>query len=73
MSPLALVVLLPLVAGTLLCAAAGRHNTPVRRRLTAWLAAAVAAGSRVVVQRDFLAAQMNGRGSRLWGQMIAVW
>ena len=45
MSPLALVVLLPLVAGTLLCAAAGRHNAPVRHRLAAWLAAAVAAGS----------------------------
>ena len=41
MSPLALVVLLPLLAGTTLCWAAGRSATPARRRLTAWLAAGV--------------------------------
>jgi multicomponent K+:H+ antiporter subunit A len=45
MSPLVLVVLLPLLVGTGLCAAAGRHNSPARRRLTAWLAAAVAGGA----------------------------
>ena len=42
MNVLALIVLLPLVAGTTLCAAAGREHTPGRRRLTAWVAGAVA-------------------------------
>ena len=41
MSPLALVVLLPLLAGTTLCWAAGRSGTPAARRATAWLAAGV--------------------------------
>ena len=45
MSPLPLVVLLPLLVGTLLCAAAGHQDSPARRRLTAWLAAAVAGGA----------------------------
>jgi multicomponent K+:H+ antiporter subunit A len=40
---LALAVLLPLVAGSLLCAWSGAANTPARRRLTAWIAAAVTA------------------------------
>ncbi|MBN8494869.1 MAG: monovalent cation/H+ antiporter subunit A, partial [Burkholderiales bacterium] len=42
MNVLALIVLLPLLAGTTLCWAAGRGNGPVRRRATAWAAAAVA-------------------------------
>ena len=42
MSPLALVVLLPLVLGTTLCFWAGRVQTPARRRLSAAIAAAVA-------------------------------
>ena len=42
MNVLALIVLLPLLAGTTLCWAAGRIETPVRRRLTAWTAGAVA-------------------------------
>jgi multicomponent K+:H+ antiporter subunit A len=45
MSPLALVVLLPLIAGTLLCWAVGRVNTPERRIACAWLAAAVTAAA----------------------------
>ncbi len=42
MNVLALIVLLPLLAGTTLCWAAGRVDTPGRRRLTAWTAGAVA-------------------------------
>jgi len=42
MNVLALIVLLPLLAGTTLCFAAGRVDTLARRRLTAWAAAAVA-------------------------------
>jgi multicomponent K+:H+ antiporter subunit A len=42
MNVLALIVLLPLVAGTTLCVAAGRGHSPARRRLTAWTAGAVA-------------------------------
>jgi multicomponent K+:H+ antiporter subunit A len=45
MSPLALVVLLPLLAGTLLCWAVGRVNKPWRRQATAWVAAAVTAAA----------------------------
>jgi multicomponent K+:H+ antiporter subunit A len=45
MNLLALIVLLPLVAGTTLCFAAGRVESPARRRLTAWCAAAVAGTS----------------------------
>ncbi|MDH5539505.1 MAG: proton-conducting transporter membrane subunit, partial [Rhizobacter sp.] len=45
MSVLAIVVLLPLLLGTSLCFWSGRANTPARRRLTAWLAAAVAGAS----------------------------
>ncbi len=45
MSPLALVVLLPLTVGTLLCWAVGRVNTPWRRQASAWLAAAVTAAA----------------------------
>ncbi|MCP5290209.1 MAG: monovalent cation/H+ antiporter subunit A [Burkholderiaceae bacterium] len=45
MNLLALIVLLPLVAGTTLCLAAGRVESPARRRLTAWIAGAVAASS----------------------------
>jgi multicomponent K+:H+ antiporter subunit A len=40
-SPLAIVVLLPLLLGTLGCAWAGHGNAAARRRLTAWVAAAV--------------------------------
>ncbi len=42
MNVLALIVLLPLLAGTALCFAAGRVQSPARRRLTAWTAGAVA-------------------------------
>ncbi len=42
MSPLALIVLLPLVLGTSLCFGLGAVNTPLRRGLTAAAAAAVA-------------------------------
>ena len=45
MNPLATVVLLPLLAGTLGCAWVGRHPSPGRRRLTAWWAAGVAAAA----------------------------
>ncbi len=45
MHPLVLVVLLPLVAGTLLCAWAGAVETPARRRLTAGVAGAVTAAA----------------------------
>ena len=41
MSLLPIVVLLPLLLGTALCFWSGRVETPARRRLTAWLAAAV--------------------------------
>ena len=44
MRPLALVILLPLLLGTVLCAVAGASARPWRRRLAAWLAAAVTAG-----------------------------
>ena len=43
MSTLPVVVLLPLLLGTLLCHWSGRVETPGRRRLTAWLAALVTA------------------------------
>jgi multicomponent K+:H+ antiporter subunit A len=42
MNVLALIVLLPLLAGTTLCFAVGRVDSPARRRLTAWTAGAVA-------------------------------
>jgi len=45
LSPLAIIVLLPLLLGTLGCAWAGQDNTPARRRLTAWVAAAVTAAA----------------------------
>jgi len=45
MNLLALIVLLPLVAGTTLCYAVGRIDTPVRRRATAAVAALVAGAS----------------------------
>jgi len=40
-NPLVLVVLLPLILGTTLCFWAGRVDSPERRRLVAWVAAAV--------------------------------
>jgi multicomponent K+:H+ antiporter subunit A len=40
-APLATVVLLPLIVGTLLCAAIGRRDTPLRRALVALAAGAV--------------------------------
>jgi multicomponent K+:H+ antiporter subunit A len=49
MNPLALTVLMPLVLGTVLCFWSGQRNTPGRRRLTAWLAAAVTAASLACV------------------------
>ena len=42
---LSIIVVLPLVFGTLLCAAAGRSETPARRALTAWLAGGVTAAA----------------------------
>ncbi|MBA3599248.1 MAG: DUF4040 domain-containing protein, partial [Methylibium sp.] len=45
MNALALTVLLPLVLGTGLCFWSGQRDTPGRRRLTAWLAAAVTAAA----------------------------
>ncbi len=45
LSLLAVVVLLPLLAGTLGCAWAGRGNSPGARRQTAWVAAAVTAAA----------------------------
>ena len=45
MNPLALTVLLPLLAGTVLCAWAGAVESPARRRLTAWTAALVTAAA----------------------------
>ena len=41
MNVLSLIVLLPLLLGTTLCFCAGHSNSPGRRRLTAWIAAAV--------------------------------
>ncbi len=45
MNLLALIVLLPLVVGTTLCFAAGRVESPARRRATAWIAGTVAGTS----------------------------
>jgi len=45
MSPLALIVLLPLVLGTTLCMAIGHVDSPARRRATALAAGAVAAAA----------------------------
>ncbi len=45
MNPLALTVLLPLVAGTALCFWSGQRETVARRRLTAWIAAGVTAAA----------------------------
>ena len=44
-NPLPLVVLLPLILGTSLCFWAGRVDSPGRRTLVAWLAAAVTASA----------------------------
>jgi len=49
LNPLATAILLPLVAGTLLCFAIGRVNTPARRQATAWAAAGVAAASLAIL------------------------
>jgi multicomponent K+:H+ antiporter subunit A len=45
MSLLSLVVLLPLVAGTVLCGLSGRDPSPAARARTAWLAAAITAAA----------------------------
>ncbi|HZF78802.1 MAG TPA: hypothetical protein VEZ89_03335, partial [Rubrivivax sp.] len=45
MTPLAPIVLLPLLAGTLCCLWVGHRNTPTRRRATAWVAGAVTAAA----------------------------
>ena len=45
MNPLALTVLLPLLAGTVLCAWIGSVETPARRRATAWTAGLVTAAA----------------------------
>jgi NADH:ubiquinone oxidoreductase subunit 5 (subunit L)/multisubunit Na+/H+ antiporter MnhA subunit/multisubunit Na+/H+ antiporter MnhB subunit len=45
MIALPLTVLLPLLAGTLLCLWSGQSNAPGRRRLTAWIAALVTAAA----------------------------
>jgi multicomponent K+:H+ antiporter subunit A len=49
MSPLALVVLLPLLAGTLLCWVVGRVGTPWGRQASAWVAAALTAAALAVL------------------------
>jgi multicomponent K+:H+ antiporter subunit A len=49
MNLLALAVALPLLLGTSLCAWAGAPNTPARRQLTAWIAAAITAASMALV------------------------
>ena len=49
MSPLALIVLLPLVLGTLLCLWCGRVNSPARRAGTALIAGGVAVGVLTVL------------------------
>jgi multicomponent K+:H+ antiporter subunit A len=49
MSPLVAIVLLPLVAGTVLCTWAGWRPTPARRRLTAVVAGAVAGAAFVLL------------------------
>jgi multicomponent K+:H+ antiporter subunit A len=49
LNPLATAILLPLVAGTLLCFSIGSANTPARRRATAWAAAGVAAASLAIL------------------------
>ena len=64
MSPLALVVLLPLLAGTTLCWAAGRSDAPARRRLTAWLAAGVTGAA--------LALLLSQAGAVFGGQVLLV-
>ena len=64
MSLLALVVLLPLIAGTLLCWAVGRINTPWRRQASAWLAAAVTAAA--------LALLLSQAGAVFAGQTLLV-
>ena len=45
LNPLAIVILLPLLLGTLGCVWAGHGNTPARRQLTAGVAAAVTAAA----------------------------
>lgn len=45
MTPLPLIVLLPLLLGTTLCAWSGSRDTTARRRLSAWVAAAVTGSS----------------------------
>ena len=62
MSPLALVVLLPLLAGTTLCWAAGRSGTPAARRATAWLAAGVTGAA--------LALLLSQAGAVFGGQVL---
>jgi multicomponent K+:H+ antiporter subunit A len=64
MSPLALVVLLPLLAGTTLCWAVGRSDAPARRRLTAWLAAGVTGAA--------LALLLGQAGAVFGGQVLLV-
>jgi multicomponent K+:H+ antiporter subunit A len=49
MNPLALVILLPLVAGTLLCFGIGSSSSPLRRQATAWAAAGVAGAALAVL------------------------
>jgi multicomponent K+:H+ antiporter subunit A len=49
MNPLALIVLLPLVVGTLLCFGIGSGSSPLRRQATAWAAAGVAGTALAVL------------------------
>jgi multicomponent K+:H+ antiporter subunit A len=49
MNVLALAVALPLLLGTSLCAWAGAPNTPARRLVSAWIAAAITAASMALV------------------------
>jgi multicomponent K+:H+ antiporter subunit A len=89
MNALASTVLLPLVLGTGLCFWSGQRNTPGRRRLTAWLAAAVTlaalaststlapevfAGQTVLAQAEWIPAIGLNANFRLDGlALMFVW
>ena len=74
MNPIATVVLLPLLAGTLACAWAGSVESPGRRRLTAWLAAAVTAAALALLlqQAPAVFAGQTLLSSTEWLPMIGL-
>jgi len=89
MNPLALTVLLPLLAGTALCFWSGQRETVARRRLTAWIAAGVTvaalaatsslapevfAGTTVLTQAEWIPAIGLNANFRLDGlALMFVW